>query len=67
MRPNIAKIKLGEIGNYLGVGQRVVDRLIKSGAISYERDPLDQRCKLVKVSDLERLKAGSLRKERRKR
>ena len=67
MLPSDEKIKFGEIGKYLGVGWRVVERLIKSGAIPYERDPLDQRCKLVKVSDLDRLRTGSLRKERRKR
>jgi DNA-binding MarR family transcriptional regulator len=61
------KIKIGEIGKYLGVGGRVAERLIKSGVIPYERDPLDQRCKLVKVSDLDKLKRESLRKGRRKR
>ena len=59
------KIRVSEIASYLGVGWRVVERLMKSGAIAYERDPLDQRCKLVKVSDLDRLKTASLRKNQK--
>jgi DNA-binding MarR family transcriptional regulator len=64
--PDDKTIRFGEIGKYLGVGGRVVARLIKSGAIPYERDPLDHRCKLVKVRDLDKLKTGSLRKERKR-
>jgi DNA-binding MarR family transcriptional regulator len=56
------KIKVGDVRQYLGVSWRVVERLMKSGAITYERDPLDHRCKLVKTSDLDRLKTASLRK-----
>jgi hypothetical protein len=60
------KIKIGEVGAYLGVSWRVVERLVKSGTITYERDPLDHRCKLVKTSDLDRLKTASLRKDQRR-
>lgn len=62
--PEEQTIKFGEIGKYLGVGWRVVARLVRSGAIPYERDPLDQRCKLVKLRDLDKLKTGSIRKEK---
>lgn len=60
------KIKIGEVSTYLGVSWRVVERLVKSGVITYERDPLDHRCKLVKTSDLDRLKIASIRNSQRR-
>lgn len=55
------KIKLGDVGNYLGVGWRVVGRLLKEGKIKPVQDPLDNRRKLVRTSDLDRLKQTSLK------
>jgi hypothetical protein len=49
-------IKVGDVGPYLGVGWRVVGRLFKEGMIKTTRDPLDHRRKLVRTSDLDRLK-----------
>lgn len=54
-------IKRGDIGKYLGVGWRVVARLLKEGRIKTIRDPLDHRRKLVSTSDLDRLKQTSLK------
>lgn len=58
--PN-AMIKRGDIGKYLGVGWRVVARLLKEGKIKPVQDPLDNRRKLVRISDLDRLKQTSLK------
>jgi hypothetical protein len=49
-------IKQGDIGKYLGVGWRVVARLLQEDKIKTVRDPLDHRRKLVRTSDLNRLK-----------
>jgi hypothetical protein len=54
-------IKRGDIGKYLGVGWRVVARLLKEGKITPVQDPLDHRRKLVRTSDLDRLKQTSLK------
>ena len=54
-------IKRGDIGNYLGVGWRVVARLLKEGKIKPVQEPLDHRRKLVRTSDLDRLKQTSLK------
>jgi hypothetical protein len=58
-----AKIKLGDVGKYLGVGWRVVGRLLKEGKIKTTRDPLDNRRKLVSTKDLDLLKQTSLKDE----
>jgi hypothetical protein len=55
------KIKLGDVGSYLGVGWRVVGRLLKEGKIKTTRDPLDNRRKLVSTKDLDELKQTSLK------
>jgi hypothetical protein len=57
------KIKLGDVGQYLGVGWRVVGRLLKEGKIRTTRDPLDNRRKLVSTKDLDLLKQTSLKDE----
>lgn len=58
------KIKLGDVGKYLGVGWRVVGRLLKEGKIkTTTRDPLDNRRKLVSTRDLDLLKQTSLKDE----
>jgi hypothetical protein len=56
-------IKRGDIGNYLGVGWRVVARLLKEGKIKLVQDPLDHRRKLVSTKDLDELKRTSLGQE----
>jgi hypothetical protein len=56
-------IKRGDIGKYLGVGWRVVARLLKEGKIKPVQDPLDHRRKLVSTRDLDRLKKISLKDE----
>ena len=56
-------IKRGDIGNYLGVGWRVVARLLKEGKIKTVQDPLDHRRKLVSTKDLDELKRTSLGQE----
>lgn len=56
-------IKRGDVGKYLGVGWRVVERLIKEGAIKLTTDPLDHRRKLASTKQLDRLKRGSLKKD----
>jgi hypothetical protein len=55
------KIKLGDVGSYLGVGWRVVGRLLKEGKIKTTRDPLDNRRKLVSTKELDQLKLKSSR------
>ena len=58
--PSNKKIRLGEVPAYLGVSSRVVERLLREGAIKPVRDPLDHRRKLVSVEQLDRLKKESL-------
>lgn len=55
------RIMLGEVAEYLGVGRRVVSRLVKEGVIKVRRDPLDHRRKLVSVYELNKLKKQSLK------
>ena len=59
-------IKRGDVGSYLGVGWRVVARLLKEGKIKTIRDPLDNRRKLVSTKDLDELKHTSLGQAKRK-
>jgi hypothetical protein len=63
--PN-AMIKRGDIGKYLGVGWRVVARLLKEGKIKLVQDPLDNRRKLASTKDLDELKRTSLGQEQRR-
>jgi hypothetical protein len=44
---------------FLGVSHAKLTSLIKTGVISYEKDPLDHRIKLVRKSDLEQLRRES--------
>ena len=61
MSPKAEKrISMSEVGAYLGVSQRVVDRLVRQGQIKAVRDPLDNRRKLVSVRELDELKQRSL-------
>jgi hypothetical protein len=59
--PPDTMIKRGDVGKYLGVGWRVVERLIKEGTIKLTTDPLDHRRKLVSTKQLDRLKRSSLK------
>lgn len=45
-----------EARQYLGVSKQKMARLIKEAAVEVYRDPLDKRVKLVRSSDLDRLK-----------
>lgn len=56
------KITLSEVAAYLGVGRRVVSRLVKEGTIRIRKDPLDSRRKLVSVRELDQLKRESSKK-----
>jgi len=56
------KITLGEVPGYLGVGRRVVSRLVKEGVIRTRKDPLDSRRKLVSMRELDHLKRQSSKK-----
>ena len=56
------KITLSEVAAYLGVGRRVVSRLVKEGAIRTRKDPLDSRRKLVSIRELDQLKKQSSKK-----
>jgi excisionase family DNA binding protein len=53
-------IRMGEVAAYLGVSQRVVERLVRQGQIKAVRDPLDNRRKLVSARELDELKQRSL-------
>jgi hypothetical protein len=50
------QMKLRDAAKYLGVSIPVMTRLVGSGALPYILNPLDRRCKLVLVKDLDRLK-----------
>jgi hypothetical protein len=54
------KLKLRDAATYLGVSIPVMTRLVGSGVLPYALDPLDMRCKLVLVRDLDRLKEQQL-------
>lgn len=50
------KMKLSEACKYLGVSPTKMTALIQSGKIPYETSTLDCRVKLVKRSDLDKLR-----------
>jgi hypothetical protein len=50
------KMILTQARRYLGVSFAKLTSLIKGGQIPFEQDPLDNRVKLVKRSDLDRLR-----------
>lgn len=53
------KITLSEVAAYLGVGRRVVSRLVKGGQLKIYKDPLDDRRKLISVKQLDQLRRES--------
>jgi predicted site-specific integrase-resolvase len=48
-------MKLALAAKFLGISPSSLSNMINSGKIKYENDPLDNRVKLVKRSDLEAL------------
>jgi hypothetical protein len=50
------KMKLSLAHKFLGVSHAKLTSLVKTGIIPHERDPLDNRIKLIRKSDLEKLK-----------
>ena len=55
------KMSLAEARKFLGVSPTKMTALVHTGEISVESDPLDRRVKLVKRSDLEKLKLRRFR------
>lgn len=53
------ELNVTEGAAYLGVSRDKMWRLIKSGKLQTRRDPLDERKKLLKKSDLRKLKEAS--------
>lgn len=49
------KMKLALAAKFLGISASSLSNMINSGKIKYENDPIDNRVKLVKRSDLEAL------------
>jgi hypothetical protein len=49
------KMKLALAAKFLGISSSSLSNMINSGKIKYENDPIDNRVKLVKRSDLEAL------------
>ena len=50
---------ISEAARYLGVSRTKVWQLVKNNIIPYQKDPLDDRKKLVRKSDLNKLKLAS--------
>ena len=50
---------ISEAARFLGVSRTKVWLLVKNNIIPYQKDPLDDRKKLVRKSDLEQLKQAS--------
>jgi hypothetical protein len=55
------KMSLSEARKFLGVSPTKMTALVHNGEISVESDPLDRRVKLVKRTDLEKLKQRRFR------
>jgi Helix-turn-helix domain len=51
-----------EAADYLGVGNKKMARMLKEGTLPWQPDPLDERFKLVKRSDVEALAARSAKR-----
>jgi hypothetical protein len=54
-RPGPEKIKATEAQKLLGCSKVKLAKLLRNGQLAYERDPLDDRLKLVKRADVEEL------------
>jgi hypothetical protein len=55
-------ITVGEARELLGVGKRKMAALIAAGTLPTEPDPLDKRIKLVRIADVDALRARSTKK-----
>jgi len=53
------KMTLTEAARYLGVSRVTMSALVKRGKVKVATDPLDTRKKLIKVTDLNKLKEAS--------
>jgi hypothetical protein len=56
MADGAKKINLTQARKILGVSPNKMSKLVTDGTLHYELDPLDQRVKLVRLKDVERLK-----------
>lgn len=59
------QMKLKDAATYLGVSIPVMTRLVGSGTIPYTLNPVDRRCKLVRVKDLDCFKEQLLTPEKK--
>jgi excisionase family DNA binding protein len=50
---------ISEAARFLGVSRTKVWQLVKNNIIPYQKDPLDDRKKLIRKTDLEQLKRAS--------
>jgi excisionase family DNA binding protein len=50
---------ISEAARFLGVSRTKVWQLVKNNIIPYQKDPLDDRKKLIRKADLEQLKRAS--------
>lgn len=50
---------ISEAARFLGVSRTKVWLLVKNNIIPYQKDPLDDRKKLVRLADLKQLKQAS--------
>lgn len=53
------KINLTQARRILGVSPNKMSKLVSDGTLHHQLDPLDQRVKLVLLSDVERLKRSA--------
>ena len=53
------RMKLSDAARYLGVSAAKITRMIQAGELTCLADILDRRRKIVKVEDLDRIKAQS--------
>ncbi len=53
------KINLTQARRILGVSPNKMSKLVSDGTLHHELDPLDQRVKLVLLSDVEQLKRSA--------
>lgn len=56
---NEKEITASEAAKYLNVSPGKLCTLLKNKQLPFRGDPLDNRKKLIKVSDLDKLRAGS--------
>lgn len=48
-----------EAARYLGISRSKMWTMVKNNIIPYKKDPLDNRKKLIRVSDLDELRTAS--------